>query len=216
MAKGKRASLDQCRIEACQKIDEIVKEREVNKREAMRQLAGETGVPYGTLNYWYYRDDASKKDLKVPVPQTVENSQKVRVKVARKIIDNMAKALDKERSEAQRETLKATAQEQAQELGDAVLAEELYEMFLKKIAELNKIILANTELDDPMDASKVIDQLLRMARNSGWEEYNPPEGLCEKCKIKDRQITCPNRTCENNVQKKKKQVKGKAKAKGEK
>jgi hypothetical protein len=51
-----------------------------------------------------------------------------------------------------------------------------------------------------------------MARNVGWEEYKPPADLCEKCMIV--KVTCPNRTCEHNVPKKK-QMKGKVKAKGE-
>ena len=184
-------------------------------KDAMLQLAGEEGVPYGTLKYWYYRDDqSSKSGGKVPPQQDPKNTTKAKAKVAAKIVENLNKALDKEEEDALAANAnREGAQALANELGGAVLAGELYELFLKKTTELDRIIRANSELDDPMDAIKVIEQLLRMARNVGWEEYKPPAGLCEKCRIE--KVTCPNRTCENNVPKKK-QVKGKAKAKGEK
>ncbi|MEE9122014.1 MAG: hypothetical protein V3U56_12120 [Syntrophobacteria bacterium] len=216
MAKGKKHSLVQCRIEACQKVDEIVKEKEVSIREAMRELAGSQGVPFNTLRHWYYKDDESNKSgLKVQPPQVHKSTAKVKAKVINKIVDNIAKARKKEEEDAMSTSHGQAARELADGLGGAVLAEELYELFLKAVSKVDEIIKANKELEDPMQPHKVIEQILRIARNSGWEEYKPPEGLCEKCKIKDRKVTCPNRTCENNVPKKK-QVKGKAKAKGEK
>ncbi len=216
MAKGEKHSLVQCRIEACQKVDEIVEANDCSIKEAMRELAGTQGVPFGTLNYWYYMDDESNKgDLKVQVPQVPKSTAKVKAKVINKIVDNIAKARIKDEEDAMSSAQGQAAKELADGLGGAVLAEELYELFLKAVSKVDEIIKANKELEDPMQPHKVIEQILRIARNSGWEEYKPPEGLCEKCKIKDRKVTCPNRTCENNVPKKK-QVKGKAKAKGEK
>jgi valyl-tRNA synthetase len=92
-----------------------------------------------------------------------------------------------------------------------VLAEELYELYLKKIDEVSKVISANRELTEPMNMDRVIDQLLRLARNAGWIKtvVEEPEkcdcNTCNKCVV----THCSNRTCDNYVEKKKVKVKGK-------
>ena len=89
-----------------------------------------------------------------------------------------------------------------------MVAEELYELFLKRIDEVSKVIAANQGLSEPMNMDAVITQLLRMARNAGWKE---PEPKLVKY--------CSNRTCENFVSKsdrKKARAAIKQKAKGNK
>jgi hypothetical protein len=212
MAKGEKHSLVQCRIEACQKVDEIVKEKDCTIRDAMRELAGAQGVPYNTLKHWYYKDDESNKGgVKVHPPQVPKSTAKVKAKVINKIVENIAKA--RERDE---EAVMATAQGQAAKeladgLGGNVLAEEMYELYLKKIDEVSRVITANKELTEPMNMHRVVDQLLRLARNAGWTEpvVEEPEkcdcNTCNKCVV----THCSNRTCDNYVEKKKVKVKGK-------
>jgi hypothetical protein len=195
MAKGKKASLVQCRIEACQKVDEIVEANECSISEAMRRLAGDNGVPYETIKYWYYRDEESSKSSgNVPPTQDPKNTAKAKAKVAAKIVKNINKALDNEEDSALAQANLDGARHLADELGGVVLAEEMYELFMKKIAELSEVITANGKLDDPVESTKITTLLLRLARNAGWEEYKPPKDMCEKCKV-----TCPDRTCENNT-----------------
>ena len=165
---------EQCKIDARAQIERR-KEEVGEAKKAMMELAGESGIPFGTLNRWYYQKDDEGPYPIDGVSQTSKNSAKVKAKVINKIVENITMATPQGNREG--------AQALADELGGAVLAEELYELFLKKTTELDRIIRANSELDDPMDASKVIEQLLRMARNVGWEEYKPPAGLCEKCRI---------------------------------
>ena len=216
MAEGKKHSLVQCRIEACQKIDEIVKEQEVSKKKAMKLLAGETGVPFGTLNYWYYRDDESNKsgDGKVQVTQPSKNTVESKSKVAAKIVKNINKALDKEEAEALADSsVMKAAKELADGLGGAVLKEELFELFLRAINKVDEIIAANQKLDDPINSDGMVDTILRQARNLGWKEPDIlKSNTCNKCKVS----SCPNRMCKNHVEKPKKKVTGKVKAKGEK
>jgi hypothetical protein len=216
MAKGEKASLVQCRIEAKQKIDEIAETKEVNKREAMRMLAGDTGVPFETLKYWYYRDDESRGG-EVPPPQPSKKTAKSKAKIAARIVSNIAKSQKKEADEAMAQANRDGAKALADELGGAILAEELYELFLKNVSKIDEIIAANKELADPMEPSKVIDQLLRMARNIGWiegvvahlnpviepEEVEVESNTCNKCVV----ISCPNRMCENHKPKKRKVTK---------
>jgi hypothetical protein len=207
----KRYSLVQCRIEACQKINKLVEQKSMSVRAAIRELSSQSGVPFDTLRRWYYKDDESKTPKKSWVKsdptQTVDNSAKARAKVAKKVVDNIVKSLESDRSESQREHLRKTAVSQADDLGALKLGEELYEMFLTQTAKVDEIVDSNNELETPVDQSKFINELLRMARNAGWEE---PEGKgCHQC-------TCPDRTCENHKEKPKKQVEGKVKAKGEK
>lgn len=220
--QANKKSLVQCRIEACKAIDDLVDahkddEKPLSVRKAMLQLASETGVPFGTLERWYYADDESRKStLKTEGTQGTESSAKTKAKVVNRIVKNINKALDKDEEDA----LAAAANRDgamalASELGDVVVAEELYELYLKQVAKVDEIINANKELSDPIRADSIISQLLRMARNAGWEEPVVEEvesNTCNKCVVK----SCPNRTCENHKPKKKKQVKGKVKAKGEK
>jgi hypothetical protein len=215
MAKGEKHSLVQCRIEACQKVDEIVKDKDCSVREAMRELAGAQGVPYGTLNYWYYADDESKSgDLKVQVTQVPKSTAKVKAKVINKIVDNIAKARIKDEEGAMATAHGQAATELAADLGGAVMAEELYDLFLKKIEEVSKVITANKELKEPMNADAVVTQLLRLARNAGWTDpvVEEPEvqdttSKCKRCKV----VSCPNKMCDNHKPKKKKKVKVNAK-----
>jgi predicted transcriptional regulator len=204
MAKGKKASLVQCRIEACQTIDQIAKLKDLTIKDAMMQLAGEEGVPYTTLKFWYYRDSESKKSgSKVTPPQLPRSTPQTKAKVAARIVKNFAKAIKKEEEDAlAAQANRDGAHALAQEMGGAFLAEELYELFLKKMTELDEIVSANKELSEPMDSTKVIDQLLRAARNSGWEEPVVEEvesNTCNKCKV----TSCPNRACDNHKPKKK-------------
>jgi len=207
MAKGEKHSLVQCRIEACQKVDEIVKRDDCSIKEAMRLLSGETGVPAATLNFWYYNDPESNKgDMKVHVPEVPKSTAKTKAKVINKIVDNIAKAQAKEEeSAASGDGLFDAAHELAGSLGGAVVSEELYELFLKRIAEVDKVIKANDQLEEPMSMHSVIDQLLRLARNAGWKEpvVEEPEkcdcNTCNKCVV----TACPNRACDNHVPKKK-------------
>jgi hypothetical protein len=222
-----KKSLVQCRIEACGDIDRIVEQKEVSINEAMRILAGRSGVPYGTLNHWYYMDDESKSDPKTQVTQPPKTTAKTKSKVAAKIVENINKALDKEEEDAMSTSQGKAAKELANQLGGAVLAEELYELFLNSVNKLDEIIKANKELAEPMSTDKITDQLLRLARNSGWtepvvEELPPTsEGAyCGKCDIVVK--GCANRTCEFHKPTKKVKVKAKLplrlpkKAKGEK
>lgn len=192
MAKGKKASLVQCRIEACQMVDSISEEQEVSINKAMKYLAGETGIPFNTLKHWYYKDEESS--VKVHPTQDPKNTAKAKAKVAAKIVKNINKALDNEEDSAMAQANLDGAKHLADELGGVVLAEEMYELFMKKIAELSEVITANGKLDDPVESTKITAQLLRLARNAGWEEYKPPKDMCKKCKV-----TCPDRTCENNA-----------------
>jgi hypothetical protein len=211
-----KKSLVQCRIEACGDIDRIVEQTEVSIMEAMRILAGRSGVPYGTLNHWYYMDEESKNDPKTQVMQPPKTTEKTKSKVAAKIVENINKALDKEEEDVMSTSQGQAARELADGLGGAVMAEELYDLFLKKIEEVSKVITANKELKEPMNMNAVVTQLLRLARNSGWVEpvVVEPEkcdcNTCNKCVV----THCSNRTCDNYVEKKKKKVKGKLKAKG--
>jgi len=213
MAKGEKHSLVQCRIEACQKVDEIVKAKDCSIMDAMRELAESQGVPFGTLNYWYYRDDESNKSHgKVQVPQVPKSTTKDKAKVAAKIVKNINKALDQDEEDAMSTAHGKAAKELADDLGGAVVAEELYELFLARILEVDNVIKANTELTEPMNAENVVSQLLRLARNAGWtepevEELQPTsEGAyCGKCDIVVK--GCANRTCEFHKPKKKKKVK---------
>jgi len=212
-----KKSLVQCRIEACGDIDRSAEQKEITIKDAMKILAGRSGVPFGTLNHWYYMDDESKTDPKTQVSQPPKTTAKTKSKVAAKIVENINKALDKEESDAMSTPQGKAAKELADGLGGAVLAEEMYELFLKSINRVDEIIKANKELVDPMHSDKVTDQLLRLARNAGWTEpvvEEPAESnTCNKCKVS----SCPNRTCLNyRGPVKKKRVKGKAKAKGEK
>jgi hypothetical protein len=205
MAKGKKHSLVQCRIEACQKVDEIVERDDCSIKEAMRTLSGETGVPAATLNFWYYNDPESNKgDMKVHVPEVPKSTAKTKAKVINKIVDNIAKAQAKEEeAAASGDSLFDAAHELAGTLSGAVLAEELYELFLKRIAEVDKVIKANDQLEEPMRMDNVVDQLLRLARNAGWTEpvvEEPESNTCDKCKV----TSCPNKLCKNNKPKKKK------------
>jgi hypothetical protein len=209
-----KKSLVQCRIEACSDIDRIVEQTEVSIVEAMKILAGRSGVPYGTLNRWYYMDEESKNDPKTEVAQPPKTTTKTKSKVAAKIVENINKALDKEEEDAMSTSHGKAAKELANSLGGAVLAEELYELFLKSVSKLDEIIKANKELAEPMSTDKVTDQLLRLARNVGWTEPVVEEpkvqdttSKCTKCIIK----SCPNKMCDNHVEKKKKKVKVKAK-----
>jgi hypothetical protein len=214
MAKGEKHSLVQCRIEACQKVDEIVKEKDCSVVDAMKELAGAQGVPFGTLNFWYYRDDESKKGYgKVQVPEVPKSTAKVKAKVINKIVENIAKAREKDEEAAMATAQGQAAKELADGLGGNVLAEELYELYLKKIDEVSKVISANRELTEPMNMDRVIDQLLRLARNAGWIKTVVEEPVvqdttkkCTKCVIK----SCPNKMCDNHKPKKdKKKVKAK-------
>jgi hypothetical protein len=216
--KGSTESLVQCRIEACQTIDEIVEKDEVSIRQACRMLAGESGVPFDTLRRWYYLDEKSS-GVRVDTSQVPQNTQETKSKVAKKIVENINKALDNEEENAMSTPQGQAAKELANDLGGAVLAEELYDLFLKKIDEVSKVITANKELTEPMNADAVVTQLLRLARNAGWAEpvveepeIPKPYWGCGKCKVTVK--SCPDRTCTNYVEKKKKKVKGKLKAKG--
>jgi hypothetical protein len=208
---------DQCKIDAKAQIEKRSEEcGEVKK--AMTELAGESGIPFHTLKRWYYDKDAS---IKTDTQQPPSNTQETKSRVATKIVENINKALDKEEEDAMSTAQGQAAQELANQLGGAVLAEELYELFLKSVNKLDEIVRANKELKEPMNNDKVIDQLLRLARNIGWtepvvEELEPTsEGAyCKKCDIVVK--GCANRTCEFYKEKKKKKVKVKLKAKGEK
>jgi hypothetical protein len=214
MAKGEKHSLVQCRIEACQKVDAIVEDKGCTVKDAMRELAGAQGVPFGTLKFWYYRDDESNKaGGKVQPPQVPKSTAKVKAKVINKIVDNIAKAQAQDEEDAMSSAHGQAARELADGLGGQVMAEELYELYLTRIDAVSKIISANSQLKEPMNADKVITQLLRLARNAGWtepvvEELPPTsEGAyCGKCDIVVK--GCANRTCEFHKPKKKKKVTG--------
>jgi hypothetical protein len=201
-------------------VDEIVKTKECSIVDAMRELSGETGVPFNTLKHWYYKDDESNKSgVKVHPPQVPKSTAKVKAKVINKIVDNIAKARERDEEAAMSTAQGQAATELAKGLGGVVLAEELYELYLSKIEEVSKVISANRELTEPMNVDAVITQLLRLARNAGWTEpvVEEPEiqdttKKCTKCVVK----SCPNKMCDNYVEKKKKKVKAKLKAKGEK
>lgn len=204
---------EQCKLDACAQIKNFAETKDMGIRKAMKHLAGESGIPYGTLKRWYY--DEKESVPKNGNTQNPGNTTKAKAKVAAKIVKNISKAIKKDEedalaAQANRDGAKALAKE----LGGAILAEELYDLYLKKVYELDEIIEANKELEDPMDASKVIDQLLRMARNVGWVEL---EGFCERCTFerglsnkKTRTVTykvaCSNRTCENHVEKEKRKT----------
>jgi hypothetical protein len=196
-------------------VDEIAKNDEVSIKEAMRTLSGATGVPAATLNFWYYNDPESNKgDMKVHVPEVPKSTAKVKAKVINKIVENIAKAQAKDEEDAMSTAQGKAAKELANQLGGAVLAEELYELLLNSVSKLDEIIKANKELAEPMSTDKIIDQLLRLARNAGWTEPVVEEpkvqdttGKCTKCVVK----SCPNKMCDNHVEKKKKKVKVKAK-----
>lgn len=215
MAKGRKASLVQCRIEACNKIDEIKDRDESSVQAAMKLLAGEEGIPLGTLKYWYYMDEESRKSkvLEVQPPKVPGKTAKSKAKVINKIVDNISKAQAKDEEDAlAAQANRDGAMSLADELGGAIVAEELYDLFLKKAYEVDRVIEANKELEAPMDASKVIDQLLRMARNAGWKE---DEQFCPSCEYEQGKtnkttrtvtykVSCSDRTCENHVEKQKK------------
>jgi hypothetical protein len=212
MAKGERHSLVQCRIEACQKIDAIVEDRECTVKDAMEELAGAQGVPFGTLKFWYYMDSESNKaGLKVQPQQVPRSTAKVKAKVINKIVENIAKARIKDEEDAMSSAQGQAAKELADGLGGAVVAEELYDLFLKRIDEVGKVITANKELTEPMNTDKVVTQLLRLARNAGWTEPVVEEPVvqdttskCKRCKV----VSCPNKMCDNHKPKKRKKVKG--------
>jgi hypothetical protein len=210
--EGDKASLVQCRIEAVQKIDEIVEAEEVSIRKAMKMLAGASGVPFDTLRYWYYRDDeSSKSGGKIPPTQEPKKTAENKAQVAAKIVKNINKALDEDEEDAMSSAQGQAAKELADELGGAAVKEELYELFLRKIAEVDSVIKANKELQLPMNTDSLTTQLLRLARNAGWEEPVVEEpakcdcNTCNKCVV----THCSNRTCDNYVEKKKVKVKGK-------
>jgi hypothetical protein len=179
----------------------------------MRELAGSQGVPFGTLNFWYYRDNESSKgaDGKVQVPQVPKSTAKDKAKVAAKIVKNINKALDQDEDNVMSTAHGKAARDLANDLGGGVVAEELYELFLKKITEVDEVMKANKELTEPMSVDKVVDQLLRLARNAGWTEPVVEESVvqdttskCTKCVVK----SCSNRMCDNHKPKKKKKVTG--------
>lgn len=212
--QAEKKSLVQCRIEACQMVDQLVEEREVSVNKAMKYLAGETGVPFDTLKRWYYKDDESR--VKTDPKQGAKNTTKAKAKVAAKIVKNISKAMKQDEEDAlAAQANRDGAHALAGELGGAILAEELYDLFLKKVYELDDIISANKELEDPMDRSKIEDQLLRMLRNIDW---TPHDNFCPICSAtrgltnkKSRTVTykvsCSDRTCNNHVEKEKKKVK---------
>jgi hypothetical protein len=198
MAKGEKHSLVQCRIEANQKVDQIVADKECSIREAMRELATSQGVPFDTLRHWYYKDSESKTDgVKVHPTQLPKSTAKDKAKVAAKIVKNINKALDQDEEDAMTTSHGQAARELADDLGGIVLADELYELFLAKILGVDDVIKANKELAEPMNSEKVIDQLLRLARNAGWTEPVVEEiesSTCDKCRVS----SCPNRMCKNH------------------
>jgi hypothetical protein len=114
----------------------------------MRELAGSQGVPFGTLKYWYYRDDESNKaGGKVQPPQVPKSTPEVKAKVAAKIVRNFARAIKKDEDDAlAAQANRDGAHALANDLGSAVLAEELYEMFLKAISKVDQLIKTNNEL----------------------------------------------------------------------
>jgi hypothetical protein len=210
--EGDKASLVQCRIEAVQKIDEIVESEDVSIRKAMKMLAGASGVPFDTLRYWYYRDDESSiSGGKTPPTQDPKKTVENKAAVAAKIVKNINKALDQDEEDAMSSSQGKAAKELADKLGNKVVKEELYELFLRKIAEVDSVIKANKELELPMDTDNLTIQLLRLARNAGWTEpvVEEPEkcdcNTCNKCFV----TSCPNRACDNHVPKGKKKVKAK-------
>lgn len=194
----KKYSLVQCRIEACQKIDELAEKEKISKNKAMKLLAQQTGVSFNTLEWWYYSDPESGKSSVVSQgTQTVDNSNKVRTKVAKKALQNLVKSVDEQRSDSQRETLRATADEQLSEAGTVIVAEELYELFRDSTSKVDQLITANSELEDPINAEKLYVEILRLARNAGWEEPKCAcdGAYCERCEITVGK--CPNRMCKN-------------------
>jgi hypothetical protein len=182
---GKQA-LVQCRIEARQKIDEYVEKREITKKQAMEDLAGETGVPFSTLRHWYYTDEESKS-TNIHTRQTTDNSGKTRARVAKKIIKNLSKA-----AKLDSEDIRDVAIQQATELGAGHLGPEIYEMFRAALSRVEEIISANETVESPNNPEVFYQDLLRVARNAGWTEE---EQYCSKCEIVVTK--CPNRMCEN-------------------
>jgi hypothetical protein len=203
-----KKALVQCRIEACQTIDELVAfhkddEKPLSVRAAMMQIAeDEGGVPYNTLKRWYYKDDESKVGSKLTQPQAAEKAAKTKARVASKIVKNINKALDKEEEDAQAYWQRKAAGELAEELGGAVLAEEMYELFLKIVKEMDEFVRANKEIGFPVSINWIKQQLARMARNSAVAEENI-EGVTSGELAKDVEFIryCSNRTCENFVSK---------------
>jgi hypothetical protein len=149
--------------------------------------------------------------VKVHPPEVPKSTAKVKAKVINKIVENIAKAREKDEEAVMATAQGQAAKELADGLGGNVLAEELYELYLKKIDEVSKVITANKELTEPMNMHRVVDQLLRLARNAGWTEpvVEEPEkcdcNTCNKCFV----TSCPNRACDNHVPKGKKKVKAK-------
>jgi hypothetical protein len=185
---------DQCKIDACAQIEK--RKQEVGGlRKALRELATESDIPYDTLKRWYYKNDDEVLSS-VTTEQPPKNTTQSKVKVARKIFSNLKKVLDADLPDSTRESIEATVDQQRQEVGNLVVAEELYEKFFSQVTTLDEYIRINIKMDNPVDPDKIVSQLLRMARNAGWQEPKPPADLCEKCKV-----TCPDRTCENNVPK---------------
>lgn len=185
---------DQCKIDACAQIEK--RKQEVGGlRKALRELAAESDIPYDTLKRWYYKNDDEVLSS-VTTEQPAKNTTQSKVKVARKIFSNLKKVLDADLPDSTRESIEANVDQQRQEVGNLVVAEELYEKLFSQVTTLDEYIRINIKMDNPVDPDKIVSQLLRMARNAGWQEPKPPVDLCEKCKV-----TCPDRTCENNVSK---------------
>ena len=203
----KKNSMVQCRIEACTLIDEMVaasKETDepLSVRKVMMTMAKESGIPFNTLDHWYYKD----KESSVKSHVTQDTDKATKTKVARKIIKNIANAIKKEEDEVGAKALRDAATDLADDLGGAILKEELYELFLKAIGKVDEVITASKNLDDPISPDAVVDQLLRQARNAGWVEPVVEEvesNTCDKCVVS----SCPNRLCDNYVDKPKKKVK---------
>lgn len=64
---------DACKIEACAQIDKK-KETGIGVREALRLLAKESGIPYDTLDRWYY--PRKHRDVKNDVTKPSEMIEK--------------------------------------------------------------------------------------------------------------------------------------------
>ncbi len=198
---------DQCKIDACIQIDKRAEEvGEIKK--AMLKLASESGIPFGTLNRWYYQKDDEGPYPTHGVQKSSKTHAKTKARVISKIVDNYKKAQDKDITESKAQASFEGAEKLAGELGGKVIREELYEMFLKAVSKVDDIIRANKEMKEPVDTDNMVNTLLRMARNAGWiepvvEEPEPTsEGAyCKKCDIVVK--GCANRTCEFHKPKKK-------------
>jgi hypothetical protein len=210
---------EQCKIDARAQIEKR-KEEVGEAKKAMTELAGESGIPYYTLKRWYYKENDEDPRVMRDPRQTPENIAKRRAKVAVKIVKNIAKAIKKEEEEAQAYWQRKAAGELAEELGGAVLAEEMYELFLKIVKEMDEFVRANKEIGFPVSINWIKQQFARMARNSDVAEEDV-EGVTSGELAKDVEFIkyCSNRTCENFVSKsdrKKARAAIKQKAKGNK